>query len=306
MSERLSMSERISPTLRRWELGRALRTIREERGLTIEQVSRDLSEQFTAGFSSSKISRLETGRRGVSPRDVRDLCTYYGVDAAETARLMDLAKGSRLENRLAGAREGYEEYVALETMAHTLRNYETTFVPGLLQTADYTREIINDYAKAGLDPDSSDGTSVKLLQIREERKARLYGPKPIFLDSIVDENVLRRCVGSRQIMRAQLEHMITLSSRKNVRLRVVPAARGNYPGCESSGFALLEFDPDESRSDEIASGKAIYIEGLIGPVWAERSADRVRVSRTFEYLTVICLDDDASREFIRSELLSFT
>jgi transcriptional regulator with XRE-family HTH domain len=294
------MAERLSPTVKRWQLGRTLRSLREERGLTIDQVSRDLSERFAAGFSTSKISRLETGRRGISPRDVHDLCAYYGVDSDETARLMDLAKASRLENRLAGAREGYAEYVALETMARTLRNYETTFVPGLLQTADYTKSLMNDYAKGGLEPDSSDERYIELLQLREERKSRLSGPDPLFLDSIVDENVLRRCVGSPEIMRAQLEHMITLSHRENVRIRVIPASRGNYPGCDSCGFALLEFDPDESSAEEVGSGKAIYIEGLIGPVWAERPVDRVRVSRTFEYLTTICLDDDESREFIRS------
>lgn len=110
-----------APTLRRWELGVALRKIREARNKTIEQVSHDLSEVYGMGFSPAKISRLENAKRGVNPRDVRDLCEYYGVSQAERDRLMQLAKDSREQERWQGLAEAYATFVALETIASRVR-----------------------------------------------------------------------------------------------------------------------------------------------------------------------------------------
>ena len=93
------MPEDLSPTLRRWELADALRHIREDQNKTIDRVAQDLSELYRAGFSATKIGRLETGKNGANPRDVRDLCDYYAVDPDLRDRLIALAKDVRLDNR---------------------------------------------------------------------------------------------------------------------------------------------------------------------------------------------------------------
>lgn len=288
------MAGDLSPTMRRWDLGRALRQIRESQGKTIEQVSDDLLEKYQTGFSATKISRMETGKRGANPRDVRDLCDYYGVDQAEQSRLVELAKVVRGESRLQAVPDGYAEYLAIETHAQVLRNYEPMFVPGTFQTVEYHRAAIDAYSAAGFGPDSAHEESLGLIQIRVERQRRMTGPNALTVHSIIDENVVRRRVGSDATMAAQLDHLVELSLQPNITLRIVPAACGLYPGCESAGFSMLGFEESDSPNDT-----ACYIEGLIGTLWAERAADLVFVSRIFENLKIIALGADDSRALIR-------
>lgn len=287
------MPDDLSPTLRRWDLGRTLRRIRESQGKTIEQVSADLSEMYATGFSATKIGRLETAKRGANPRDVRDLCNYYGVNPEERDRLVMLARAARAENDLQGVPDAYAEFVPLEAMARVEHNYEPMFVPGLLQTIEYHRAAIDDYALSGLDSDSSDEKYKTLIHVRRERQRLLSKPDPLIYYAIIDENVLRRRVGSNAVMASQLEHLVEMSLRPNITLRVVPASRGVYPGCESAGLAMLEFDHGESTPDSVCMS-----EGFIATVWAERAADKARIRRTLKYIETIAFDVDQSRDFI--------
>lgn len=288
------MSDSLSPALQRRALGRELRRIRELRGKTIETVARDLNKAFSTGFSAAKISRLETGKRGANPRDVRDLCDYYAVDAVERDRLVDLAKSSREDNQLQGVPESYVDFMVLEAQARVVRTYEPTFIPGLLQIVDYDRARFDGYAPSGLDPDSSNESSRKRIELRMERQRRLTAAEdPLIYTAVVDEAVLRRNVGSPAVMAAQLAHLVDMSRRPNITLRVVPFSRGVYPGCESAGFTLLELDPDETTMDNVC-----FLEGFGGSVWAEKLADRQRIALAFEYLERIALSADQSRDFI--------
>jgi transcriptional regulator with XRE-family HTH domain len=289
----------LSPTPRRWDLGRALRSIREAQGKTIEQVSADLSELYVGGFSAAKISRLETAKRGASPRDVRDLCDYYGVDPTERDHLVTLARAAKAENYLQGVPEAYVEYVALETLARTVLNYEPVFVPGLLQTADYFRALIDQHAVAGLGAASPESREAQ-ARVRLERQRLLYGEAPLTLHAIIDENVLRRRVGSAAVMAAQLGHLVEMSRRPNIVLQLMPVSSGVYPGCESAGITLLEFKEGESTPDI-----ACLLEGYVGSVWAERSADKARIARTFQYLEANAWDADQTRNFITDAMRRF-
>lgn len=288
------MSDSLSPALRRRTLGQQLRRIRETKGKTIETVARDLRAAYLTGFSAAKISRLETGKRGANPRDVRDLCEYYEVDAAERDRLVELAKASREDNQLQGVPESYVDFMLLEAQARVVRTYEPTFVPGLLQIVDYDRARFDGYAPSGLDPDSSTESSKKRIELRLERQRRLTSAEnPLTYNAVVDEAVLRRQVGSAEVMTAQLAHLVEMSRRPNITLRVVPFSYGVYPGCESAGFTLLEFEPDELATDNVC-----FLEGLGGSVWVEKLADRQRIAMAFDYLQKIALSPDRSREFI--------
>ena len=288
------MSDSLSPALQRRTLGRELRRVREMRGKTIETVARDLNEAYSTGFSAAKISRLETGKRGANPRDVRDLCDYYEVDAAERDRLVDLAKASREDNQLQGVPESYVDFMVLESQARVVRTYEPTFIPGLLQIVDYDRARFDGYAPSGLDPDSSSESSKMRIELRVERQRRLTAAEdPLIYKAVIDEAVLRRNVGSPDVMAAQLAHLVDMSRRPNITLQVVPFSCGVYPGCESAGFTLLALDPDESTVDNVC-----FLEGFGGSVWAERAVDRQRIALAFEYLERIALSPDQSRDFI--------
>lgn len=288
------MSDSLPPALRRWELGQALRRIREAQRKTIETVAADLNAEFAAGFSPAKISRLETGKRGANPRDVRDLCVYYKVDPAERDRLVDLAKAVRNDNRLQGVSESYVEFMALEAQARMVRTYEPMFIPGLLQTVEYDRARFDGYAPAGLDPDSSTESSITRIELRTDRQKRLTAAQDsLIYKAVIDEGVLRRRVGSPAVMAAQLARLVEASRLPNVTIRVVPFSRGLYPGCESAGFALLDLDADETATDPVC-----FLEGLAGSVWAERVADRQRIATVFGYLEDIALSPDLSTDFI--------
>ncbi len=129
------MASNVNPTVRRRRLGSELRKLREQKGMTAEEVAARLL------VSQSKISRLENGRRSISQRDVRDLCGVYGVeDSRIVDSLMQMAKESRQQGWWhAFGDVPYSVYIGLETDAASLRVYEPQVVPGLLQTREYAR-----------------------------------------------------------------------------------------------------------------------------------------------------------------------
>ncbi len=286
------MPDTATLTLQRLMLGAELRRIRESRGKTIEQVSQELSERLGSGFSTAKISRLETAKRGATLRDVRDLCEYYDLGSADRERLIAMAKASR-GNRLQGVNEALAEYVALESIAVSEYAYESMFVPGLLQTPEYFRAIragMADLASGTL-PDSEAQFEEKLA-VRAKRQLRLQPPDSLRLYAVVDENVIRRHVGPPPVMAAQLRHIADVSKYPNVIVRVVPIAAGAHPGFESAGFSILEF------AEETRRAPACFVEGAIGALWAERETDRQRMVRVFHHLESLALDADASRALI--------
>src|SRR6202047_1149691 len=133
-----------SPTIRRRRLALELRRLRETAGLTCEQVAEHLE------CSASKISRVETGRVSVSPRDVRDMLDLYGVPAAQRESLVQLARDSRQKGWWHAFSDTmqpqFATYVGLESAASEIRIYEVSLIPELLQTEDYARAVI----KAGM------------------------------------------------------------------------------------------------------------------------------------------------------------
>jgi transcriptional regulator with XRE-family HTH domain len=280
----------VTPTLRRWDLGTRLRQLRQDRDLTIEKVSADLSEQYS-GFSSAKISRMETGKRGVNPRDVKDLCDYYRVGAAETATLMQMARDSRGQDWWAGYSsigDRYSTFIALESVAHTMRNYEASYIPGLLQTRAYAQAIV-----AGMLPDEPANETAAFVEVRLSRQERLTGPGALELFAILDESVLYKKVGSPEIVRAQLKHLYEISKQPNVKLQIVPADRGVYPGSETSNFVLLEFEDELSMPDEVC-----YVESFLSNIFIERPVDLQRASRTFKNLQDVALSYEDTRSLI--------
>ncbi len=284
------------PTVDRIRLGNELRRLREERKLTIDQVSRDLNSRLGSGFSPTKISRLETAKRPPNPRDVRDLCLYYEVPQALTDELMELAKASRTLNRWQGLTEAYAEYMALETIAKGVREYESALVPGLLQTAEYSRAVAEGNAfdqTSGSDEEGEDLETKTSVRIKRQR--RLHERPPLALHAIIDENVLRRTVGNPAVMGRQLRHMLDMTRKRNVTLQIVPVSVGAYPGIESAGFSILDFAKGVHTQDYVC-----FLEGIIGVVWAEREAERARIVRVFEYLERLALAPPQSRDLLTS------
>ncbi|MBW1597726.1 helix-turn-helix transcriptional regulator [Streptomyces sp. JJ38] len=277
------MASNVNPTVRRRRLGQELRRLREEKGMTAEEVADRLL------VSQSKISRLENGRRSISQRDVRDLCGVYAVeDRRIVESLMQMAKESRQQGWWHAFGDiPYSVYIGLETEAASLRIYEPQIVPGLLQTQTYAEAVI-----AGALPEASTAEVEKRVQVRMRRQQRVSAPnEPLRLWAVLDESALRRRVGGRQTMIEQLEHLCELSRLPHVTVQVMPFSMGAHPGVNGQ-YAILEF-PDTADST------VVYLEGVTSDLYLEKAQDVQSYSVMYEHLRAQALNADDSRAFIQ-------
>ncbi|AHI00355.1 helix-turn-helix transcriptional regulator [Kutzneria viridogrisea] len=250
------MTREPSPTVRKRRLASELRRLREAAGLTIEDVGEKLE------CSPSKISRIETLRVGVTPRDVRDMLLLYGVPEEQREYLVQIAREARIKGWWESFGDvGRGAFLGFEAEAAILRTYNAMLVPGLAQTEAYTRALIREGA-----PDMSAEEAERRIAMRMTRKRILDRQDPPRVSFVLDEAILRRPVGSPEVMRAQLDHLVELAERPNVSFQVIPFAHGSYPGMGSS-FVIMEF-PDPADRD------VVYVEGTVDGQFQE-NADEV-------------------------------
>jgi transcriptional regulator with XRE-family HTH domain len=276
------MASNVNPTVRRRRLGQELRRLREQKGMTAEEVAERLL------VSQSKISRLENGRRSISQRDVRDLCGVYEVeDQRMVDSLMEMAKDSRQQGWWhAFGDVPYSVYIGLETDAASLRAFESQIIPGLLQTRPYAEALIQ-----GALPETSTDDVEKRVQVRLRRQERVSThDNPLRLWAVIDEAALHRVVSSRLVMREQLEHLAEMSQLPHVTVQVLPYDVGAHPGLNGQ-YAILEF-PDAADSS------VVYIEGVTSDLYLEKAPDVQKYSVMYEHLRAQALNVDQSRQFI--------
>jgi transcriptional regulator with XRE-family HTH domain len=270
-----------SPTVRRRELGTLLRKLREEKGMSVKQVTEHLL------CSPSKVSRIETGQRGATLRDVRDLCDFYGVtDQAFRDQLMDLAKQGKQQGWWQPFDLTYSSYVGFEAEALVIRDFDSAVVPGLLQTPDYVRALHDDPLPFG-SPDLVE----QRIQVRLKRQELLTreGPAPLELHAVLDEAVLHRAIGGRAVMAAQLRRVVGEMERPNVTVQIIPYSVGAHPALDSN-FRILEFAG--------AAPDLVYSEGLVGFIYLDRAEDIARYHDVFQHLSQIALKPDQSAELM--------
>jgi len=259
-----------SPTVRRRELGALLRALRNEKGLTVEQVADRLL------CSPSKVSRMETGHGIATPRDIRDLCDLYDVtDQAERDRMMQLSHDGKQQGWWQPYDLPYSTYVGLEAEAVSISDFQSSVVPGLLQTADYARAG-HEGAMPRLSPQEID----RRIEAKLTRQNLLTQPAPPSFRAVLDEAVLHRQVGGLQTMQAQLERLIEIADLPNVRIQVIPFTLGAHPGVESN-FNILDM-PSPTPG-------VVFVEGLVGFLYLERADDLERYHTIFDRLQSIAL-----------------
>ncbi|BFU42736.1 helix-turn-helix domain-containing protein [Krasilnikovia sp. MM14-A1004] len=280
------MSTQVSPTVRRRRLGLELKRLREERRLSREEVAAHLE------VSVSTVSRIETGRGGLRPKDLRQLLDLFGVADEETrSDLEALARAGKVQGwwtRHAGElRSAYSTFIGLEAEASWLLDFEAITVPGLLQTESYARSLL-----ASALPAMTDDAIEARVRVRMERqRARLGGTLPVDLWVVIDESVIRRSVGGPMVMREQLKHLVEVAGRPNVTIQVLPYSAGAHPGVIGS-FVVLRFaqDPDVA-----------YIEGVAGDVYAE-GTDVQRFTLAFDGLRAAAASPGTSRDMLEAAL----
>ena len=277
----------LSPTIRQRELGMRLREFRNAKGLTVEDVASELL------CSPTKISRAETGARRATLRDVRDLCQIYGVDAETSAELMKLAR----EARQPGWWTKYDDLkitplIGYEQAATAITCFGMYFVPALLQTEDYAREIIK-----GIAPKIEEDILDQRVEARMIRQRILYRSKPPKYRALIDESMLHRRVGGPSVMIAQLEKMLSIMREDRAAVQVIPYEVGAY-GAIDSNFQYLEFS-DTMLPD------LVFVEGLASHLYLDRPEDLERYREALDYLRDEALNprDSAKKiEEIREKL----
>ena len=281
-----------SPTVRRRELGALLRRLREERGMSVKQVTEHLL------CSPSKVSRIETGQRGATPRDVRDLCDLYDVtDQAEREHLMNLAREGKQQGWWQPYDLPYSTYVGLEAEAVSIRDYDSAVVPGLLQTAGYVRALHEDVAPQLAVPPLTPEAIDQRVDERLRRQTLLRRESsPLEFWAVLDEAVLHRIIGSPKVMRDQLSQLIRMSDMPNVMLQILPYTTGAHPALGSS-FNILHFGGPLQD--------VVYVEGLVGWMFLERPEDIDRHQYVFERLAEIALSANESLEVVEKTMRSF-
>jgi transcriptional regulator with XRE-family HTH domain len=281
------MGTEHSPTVRRRRLALELRRLREAARLTCEEVAEHLE------CSASKISRVETGRVSVSPRDVRDMLELYGVAAEQRESLVQLARDSRQKGWWHAYSDTMQPqmatYIGLESAASEIRIYEVSLIPGLLQTEDYARAVI----RAGMvnSPAEDIERRVSLLMARQPAVVRDDPPK---VWAVLDEAALRRRVGGSGLMRLQLEHLLAQAALPNVAVQVIPFAGGAHPAM-GRPFIILVF-PERVDTD------VVYLEDLTSALYLEDVAEVDRYNVFFNHLRATALSFDDSAALITSVL----
>jgi Domain of unknown function (DUF5753)/Helix-turn-helix domain len=249
----------VDATVLRMLLGTHLRRLRETVGITPDQAG------YQIRASRSKISRLETGRVGLKSRDVSDLLTLYGVtDEGLRSTFLSLVTRSNAPDWWSKYSDVMPDwlgtYLGLESAASTIRSFEIQFVHGLFQTGDYARAVTRLGHKSA--PAEEIERRVGLRLSRQDLHTR---PVPPTIWSVMDEAVLRRPVGGRAVMRAQLEHLIEAAKMPHVTLQVVPFTRGGHAGMGGS-FTVLRFEERDLPD-------VVYIEGLTGAFYLDQRPD---------------------------------
>ncbi|WP_214103325.1 helix-turn-helix domain-containing protein [Acrocarpospora catenulata] len=277
-----------TPAPRRRRLAQELRRIREATEMTGEEAARRV------GWSAAKVSRIETAKTFPSEDDIVTLANLYGVGGVVLGDVLKLRKDATQkgwwEKYNAALDQGYMAYLGLEAEAIVMRNWESTIVPGLLQTEGYIKALLGKV----LHPVNQIPPiwSHHRVEARLERQRRhLYGPEPVTLHAIIDEATLRRTVGGPRIMLEQLQHLEAVSERPNVKLRIITErTQSPVPTGPFVHFTFRDF-PD-----------TVYLEDLIGGRFVEDAEDVFYYERAFEHLTEVALDEPRSRLLIRDTM----
>jgi hypothetical protein len=247
------------PTVLRMIVGSQLRLFREAAGLTPDQAGYEIRA------SRSKINRMENGRVGFKDRDVADLLTLYGVtDQQARARMQAAARQANsagwwtaYDDILPG---WFEAYLGLESAASVIRTFELQFVHGLFQTEAYARAVTLLGHKAAPAEEIDQRVSLRL-----KRQELLTSAQPPRIWTIMDEAVLRRPVGGRAVMLAQLNQLAEAASLPQVTVQVVPFAQGGHAAAGGS-FTLLRFAERELPD-------VVYIEQLTSALYLDKRED---------------------------------
>jgi hypothetical protein len=272
------------PTVLRILLGTQLRRLREGRGVTAQQAA------WAIRGSEAKITRFELGRAAVREVEVIDLLSLYGItDPAEREEVLTLAGQANEPGWWHQYQDvlptWFQAYTGLEEWTESIRSYDAQFIPSMLQTDDYATALL---ALCDFAWDEAE----RLVLLRKERQLRFAEGRP-HLQAIVDEVALTRPAGSRETMRAQLEHLSSMCDHPGVALQVVPDSAGAY--LARGSFSILRFAAPDLPD-------VVYLEQLTSAIYLDRPADVESYAAVIDKLSAAAAPLEESKERIRALL----
>ncbi|GEB47634.1 MULTISPECIES: helix-turn-helix domain-containing protein [Streptomyces] len=260
------MAETRSATVGQIVLGLRLRDLRERAGCSFNDAAHALSVNTTT------VRRMEKAEVGLKPPYVEKLLRVYGLSDEEVESFLSFVEEANRPGWWHSFRDvlpaWFSLYVSLEGEASLIRAYEPHCVPGLLQTPDYARALL----RTGF-PNASDEELDRRVALRMGRQQLLDGPEAPVLWAVLDEQVLRRHVGSPAVMRAQIDRLVELTARPNITLQIIPFSSGPHPGMFGP-FQLFRFDIPELPD-------IVYTESLTGAAYLDQRPE------TAAYLEVL-------------------
>lgn len=272
------------PTVARLLIGIQLHRLREAAGISPDQAGYEIRA------SRSKISRMENGQVRFKERDVTDLLELYGVTDHQTrATMVALVRQanapgwwSKYGDVMA---DWFEAYLGLEAAASVIRTFELQFVHGLFQTEDYARAVtlLGHTAAPAAEIE-------RRVSMRLKRQDLLAGSQPPQVWSVLDEGALRRPVGGRAVMRAQLKRLIEVAELRHVTIQVVPFARGGHAAAGGS-FTVLRFGQPEVPD-------VVYTEQLTSALYLDKREDVEHYMEVMNHLSAEALTPAQSVRFL--------
>jgi transcriptional regulator with XRE-family HTH domain len=279
-------------TVPRRQLGRYLRELRVAAGLTARAAARELER------SEPTLWRIENGHTATRSLDVEQMCRLYGADQDMAKTLMALAK----ETRARGWWQAYGDvvpgwldlYIGLEAAATRIDWYHSELVPGLFQTEDYARALIQLHHA-----DKTTEEIARRHQLRMGRQAILRRPiDPPLVRVALWESVLRAPIGGSEVMAGQLGKLAEASELPNVSIRIVPFGAGLHFGILSGPFEILRF-PVNGRGED-TEPPTVYAEMLTGMLFLDKAAEIANYDQVFGAIWETALDDEASKELLHN------
>jgi transcriptional regulator with XRE-family HTH domain len=262
-----------------------LKRLRESAGLTQEDVAGQLD------WHPTKIMRIETGRTAPHPNDVRVMLGLYGVaDSGVLAGLLKLAKDARQRGWWYSYKDvllsRFELFLGLESEADSIRDFELSMIPGLLQTDDYARELIRGLM-------AFDAAEIeRRVELRMARQQILDREDAPHLWAILDEAAVHRVVGGKAIMKAQLLHLANSAEHGRTTIQVLPFSAGPHPG-QTGPFIILGFaEPIEPE--------VVYMETVGGNLYVDKSEEVRLFSTVFDQLRAVALSPSQSAAMLQA------
>ncbi|MFF5262441.1 helix-turn-helix domain-containing protein [Actinomadura viridis] len=273
-----------SPSVRMRRLGAQLRRLREERGLDLDEAADFLK------ISGSALSRMENAQVMTRRHEVEYILMKYGVEDEQLcASLLGLAAAGRSRDWIQRRKgpspgEGAGEFVRLEQDSSTIREYHPVAIPGLLQTPEYARAVMES-PPTGQTPDLA-----ARVDLRMARKEVLTRPAPAIFIAVIGEAALRQNIGGAQVLQGQLSYLHSVSEQPNIRLQVLPFSAAGNPG-HDGGFILLDV--------AVGGFTVVFLDGLRRAFFLEEDEDVDAYRTVFQALCDTALPVAESREIIQ-------